>query len=97
MAPDFLLQTKDAGSGNNNVEADGNDDLASKELRVDVELLPESEPPPTSFVFPWHCPVSNQDYDDDDNDGIIDDDDNECEAWAIKKTTMICLKFRAEQ
>ena len=36
---------------------DGDDDLASKELSVELELLSESDPPPTSLVFPWHCAV----------------------------------------
>ena len=25
-----------------------------KDMRVELALLPESDPPPTSFVFPWH-------------------------------------------
>ena len=35
----------------------GDDHLASKELSVELELLSESDPPPTSLVFPWHCAV----------------------------------------
>ena len=38
----------------NDDDDDDDDDLASKELRAELELLPDSEPPPTSFVFPWH-------------------------------------------